>query len=119
MEAYARVGELSASTRDVMHATRLRNTFMLRDGEEMPLARPERSLRGKSPRFFFFLARHFQRCSPFIKRRGTEDWGCCRSPVQTARAMCHPGRSYAVCLSRSSAGSATVRAWQLSWHLSL
>src|SRR5919108_4584806 len=47
-----------------MNATRLRNTFMLRDGEEMPLARPERRLRGKSPRFFFFLARHFQRCSP-------------------------------------------------------
>ena len=61
-EAYARAGELSALTREVMSATRLRNPFMPHDGEEMLLARPERSLRGKSPTFS--LARRFQRCSP-------------------------------------------------------
>jgi transposase IS116/IS110/IS902 family protein len=61
-EASARVGELSASTLDVMIATRLRHTFMPHDGEEMLLARPERSLRGKS--LIFSLAQRFQRCSP-------------------------------------------------------
>jgi len=60
--ASARTGELSPPRLARLSATRLRNTFMPREGEEMPLARPASSLRGTVP--IFPLARHFQRCSP-------------------------------------------------------
>jgi hypothetical protein len=61
-EASARGGELSPPRLNILNATRLRNTFMPREGEEMFLARPERSLRGKAPIFSF--ARYFQQCTP-------------------------------------------------------
>jgi hypothetical protein len=54
-EASARAGELSASTLEVMKATRLRKTCMRLDSEERPLATPARRARGKISLLSLFL----------------------------------------------------------------
>jgi hypothetical protein len=65
MEVLARTGGLIPWRLDTLSATRLRNTFMPREVEEMPLARIAGSLRGRVPIVSFFsLVRRFQRCPP-------------------------------------------------------
>jgi transposase len=63
-EASARVGELSPLRLDILNATRLRNTFMPREGEEMPLARPVGSLRGRAPFSLFFSCKALSEMLP-------------------------------------------------------
>ncbi len=53
-EASARAGELSPPRRDRLIATRLRNPFRPREGEERPLARPDRRAGGRIPNVFSF-----------------------------------------------------------------